>query len=337
MNFDFDPHLDQLAEQSLQQLRRPTDLPLPDPQFIDSSSVNIDGDRQTWETFFKSSDFPFSEHLTELAGKTVVFDLDETILMNSFISPEIWELGDGYEDKTISPAFDYANLKPTLKGRLQKILGRTDYDTRNISLYPFLRQPRQIVMARPGMLHGLLWLKQQGVKLILATASARRRMEYLAQKFPILQEIFEDRIVTANEVTYFYYQQSLQDFSISPVEQKIFERRSHSLAAKVPGIFKYFYQIDGYDLLVDDSATTQKLFSGTTLEDKLLTIDSDKAVSGYGLDIIIQTVTTLLGKSTDIDKYGIKVEISNELNARVEDPFYWCLCHLSDRVSLVPQ
>ena len=118
---------------------------------------------------------------------------------------------------------------------------------------------------------------------------------------------------------------------------QIFERRSHSLAAKVPGIFKYFYQIDGYDLLVDDSATTQKLFSGTTLEDKLLTIDSDKAVSGYGLDIIIQTVTTLLGKSTDIDKYGIKVEISNELNARVEDPFYWCLCHLSDRVSLVPQ
>lgn len=332
--FELDPHLDQLTEQSLQQLRRPTDLPLPDPQFIDYSPVNIDGDRHIWDNFFNSSDFPLAPNLPELAGKTVVFDLDETILMNSFISPEIWALGEGYEDKKIAPAFNYADLKPTLKGRLQKYLGRTDYDTRDRQRYPFLQHPRQIVMARPGMLHGLLWLKQQNVKLILATASARQRMEYLVQKFSILNEIFEDRMVTANEITYFYYQQA-QNCTVSPVEQKILGRRSQSLAAKIPGIFKYFHQIDSYDLLVDDSATTQKLFAGTALHDKLLTIDSDKAISNYGLTILIQTVKTLLNHSLNTQKYDAKIEIDSTFTSRVEDPYYWCLCHLNDQVPLV--
>lgn len=333
MTFEFDPQLEQLAEQSLQTLRRPSDIPLPDPTLIDFSAVNLEGDRQIWDTFFNSSNFPFPHNLPELTGKTVVFDLDETILMNSFISPEIWDLGNGYEDKTIYPAFHYSQLQPTLKGRLQKLLGRTDYDTRDRQRYPFLQQPRHIVMARPGILHGLSWLKQQGVQLILATASARQRMNYLVQKLPILVEIFAERIVTANEIAYFYHQLS-QDFPLAPTEQVIFARRSQSLAAKVPGIFKYFHQIDSYDLLVDDSATTKKLFADTILADKLLTIDSDQAVSSYGLGIILQTITNLLNKSSPIPKYDLKTETLNQFNIRIEDPYYWCLCHLNDQILL---
>ncbi|OKH11501.1 HAD family hydrolase [[Limnothrix rosea] IAM M-220] len=335
MNFDLDPHLDSLAETSLAQLRRPTTLPLPEKQFVDYSPVSMAGDRQIWETFLQSSSCPFQQEIPELAGKVAVFDLDETILMNSFISPEIWELGDGYTDKTIVPAFYYSMLQSSLKGRFQKLLGRTHYDTKNTKRHPFLQQPRHIVMCRPGMLYGLNWLKNQGVVLILATASARERVQYLSHRFAMFREIFEDRIITANEIAYFYGQ-NREMSEISMVEKNILLQRPQSLAAKVPAIFNFFLKINDYDVLVDDSQTTTKIFKNTPLTEKLLPIKSDQAVSSYGLKIIIKTVERLLGRSlnTSIKNHGSQQQPWRDIITRVEDPYYWPLCHMSDQLKL---
>lgn len=328
MNFDLDPDIDALAEQSLASLRRPIGLPLPDEQFIDKTPLNLEGDRHIWETFYNSPAFPLAQNIPQLTGKTIVFDLDETLLMNSYISPEIWALGAGYPDKNIQPAFKYSQLKKTPKGHLQKLLGRTDYDTTSAQQYPFLKQPRHIVIFRPGILHGLRWLKQQGTTLVLATASARQRVQYLATKFPLLTEIFEDKVITANEIAYYYHKYP----ETSAVDQMIFHKRLHSLAAKVPTIFNFFLKINDYDLLVDDSKTTKQLFTDTSLAAKLLAIDSDKAVGDYGLNILIMTVNHLLQKNTALAHN--KISIQKDLITRLEDPYYWCLCHTKDQISL---
>ncbi|AFY37244.1 hypothetical protein Lepto7376_0849 [[Leptolyngbya] sp. PCC 7376] len=327
MNFALDPHLDILAEQSLARLRRPTDLPLPDENFIDTTPVHLEGDLENWKNFFESSAFPLPQTIPELQNKTVVFDLDETLLMNSYISPEIWNLGGGYQDRNIYPAFRYDRLQPTLKGRLQKLLGRTDYDTRDRVKYSFLQQPRHIVCFRPGILYGLCWLKKQGVTLILATASARKRVQYLTQKFPILTELFEERIITANEIAYYYHTNS----EPSESEQRIFSKRPYSLAAKVPAIFNFFLKRNDYDLLIDDSKTTKQLFSDSVLSPKLLAIDSDQALSSYGLNIILMTAYDLLKKQQPVLD---DVSIDPQKIDRAEDPYYWSLCHTKDQILL---
>lgn len=324
------------TEKILAQIRRKIDLPLPDQSLLDTSPLSLIYDKEIWDNFLNSENFPLARHNPELQGKTVVFDLDETLLMNSFISPEIWELGEGYRDQNIKPAFQYQKLSKTIKGRIQTFRGHIPYDTCSNEKYPFLKQPRHIVMFRPGILFGLKWLQQQNVKLILATASARRRVDFLAQKFPIIREIFEDRIITANDIAYYY----LQNLPRSENFESIFKQKPYSLAAKVPDIFKSSLSIELVDLLVDDSETTKKLFKGTSLENYLLSIDSDKAVSGYGLEIIIHSVTKLLiniGLNINPDNQKtIKYEDYVKLQqiVRAEDPYYWPLCHTSDQLPI---
>lgn len=324
------------TEKLLTQIRRKIDLPLPDQSLLDTSPISLTNDKEIWDGFFDSDNFSLARHNPELQGKTIVFDLDETLLMNSFISPEIWELGEGYRDQNIKPAFQYQKLSKTIKGHIQTFRGHTHYDTCSNTKYPFLKQPRHIVMFRPGIMFGLKWLQQQNVKLILATASARTRIDFLAQKFPIIREIFEDRIITANDIAYYY----LQNLPRIESFESIFKQRPYSLAAKVPDIFQSLLSLELVDLLVDDSETTKKLFKETSLQNYLLSIDSDKAVSGYGLNIIISSVTKLF-KNMDLNvnpdnQKTIKYEdyVKLEQIVRVEDPYYWPLCHTSDQLPI---
>jgi hypothetical protein len=316
----------------------------PEPEYLDTSSIELDSDEIVWRIFLNTCP-ELLNSASELSGRTVVIDLDETLLLNSHICPDIWHIGRGYKDPTIYPAFRYSIMAKTWRGHLGRAMGRIDYDTSNVMKYPFLKNPRQIVMFRPGMLAGLRWLKAQGVQLVLVTASAQPRVNYLLKRFPLLTEVFGCYIITANDIAHHYLttpqrEQGQQD----PASWQVHCQRPYSLAAKTPALVRSILDIDDYDLIVDDSNTTASLFSQSDLRHKLLWVCSDLPLGGYGLQIIVKIVARLtqvsppeLLASTPLPRlqpdlsYNCFIH-SIQTHIRLEDPYYWPLCHVSDQL-----
>ena len=338
--------VDIAAEKTLEFSRLNTDAILPDSAYLDTIPIQLNSDREVWHAFL-SSHSELTNWTSKVSGRTVVIDLDETLLINSQICPELWQVGRGYQDWTIYSAYKYAFMGKTWQGHLRKALGKPHYDTADVQKYPFLKNPRHIVMFRPGMLSGLDWLKTQGVQLILVTASAQQRVDYLLKRFPLMAEVFDGHIITANDMAS-YYLTTAQQYQVrkDQASSQIHRQRPSSLAAKTPALVSSILDIGDYDLIVDDSTMTAELFSMTELRHRLLWVRSDLPVGGYGLQIIAEIVARLTQRlySQPLKDHQI-LQLQPDLRydqftkarhppVRLEDPYYWPLCHFSDQLSI---
>ena len=334
------------VEKTLASLRLNTDAILPESAYLDTIPIQLNSDREVWYTFVKNH----SELLnlaSRVTGRKIVIDLDETLLINSQICSDLWQVGRGYQDRTIYSAYKYAFMGKTWRGHLRKALGRPHYDTADVFKYPFLKNPRHIVMFRPGMLSGLDWLKTQGAQLILVTASAQQRVDYLLKRFPLLNEVFDGHMITANDMAR-YYLTTAQQYQLrkDQASSQIHRQRPYSLAAKTPALVSSILSIGDYDLIVDDSTTTAELFSKTELRHRLLWVRSDLPVGGYGLQIIAEIVARLTQglrsqplEGNQISRLQPDLRYDQFIQARqtlvrLEDPYYWSLCHASDQLSI---
>lgn len=332
------------VEQVLTSLRLNPDAVWPEPKYLSLAPISLESDWSIWQAFLGAHGHLLSL-ATSIGDRTVVVDLDETLLINSHICPELWSLGCGYADPAIYSAYQYANMHKSWKGYLRHAVGRAAYHTVDARSYPFVNNPRQIVMFRPGVLAGLAWLKAQGVRLILATASARPRVDYLLQKFPLLAEIFADHIITANDIACHYLSTAQQHSTYAdPASAQVHHLRPHSLAAKTPALVSALLQVAPYDLIVDDSVTTAELFNQTSLSRKLLWVRSDLPTEGYGLRIMAEIVTRLAQGPSERDinrTERLQPDVACDrfvgpgyVSTRLEDPYYWPLCHASDQLHI---
>lgn len=327
-------NLDELIESRLKPLRVDQKAILPAAKWINEQPISLKRDRAIWQDYLQQ--LPW---LSQWENKTfppckVVIDLDETLLLNSHTSPEIWEIGGGYQDEQIYPAYRYSAMRKTWQGRLKRFFGRTDYDTTDSRKYPFLRNPRHIVMFRPGMLSGLAWLAQRGIELILVTASAQQRVNYLLKRFPLLSDVFRDRVICAEDIVKYYLcADPIQD----EASRQAFEKRPFSLAIKTPDLVNQILGNGGYDLIVDDSTLLVEVIKETPLRDRALWIRSDLSLSNYGLQIVATIAARILGKHSDLnrlepDPNSPSVSFTPQQLIRLEDPYYGPFCHRQDQL-----
>jgi hypothetical protein len=338
-------NLDDLIESRLKPLRVDQKAILPAAEWVNWQPISLQRDRAIWQDYLQQVPWLSQLENQKLPNYKVVIDLDETLLLNSYSCPEIWEIGGGYQDDEIYPAYQYSQMRKTWRGRFKRILGRTDYDTADQNAYPFLQNPRHIVMFRPGMLGGLAWLAEKGVELILVTASARQRVTYLLKRFPLLAEVFGDRVICANEIMHSYLTQISSATQINDeASRQAFEKRPFSLAIKTPDLINRILGNGGYDLIVDDSAILAETFQETPLRDRLLWVRSDLAVSDYGMQIVAAITASIMKepelflKASALKKLDLAFESrqivpSSSQMIRLEDPYCWPLCHGRDQLS----
>jgi len=264
-------------------------------------------------------------------------------LLNSHACPQLWQLGRGYQDEAIYPAYRYRRMRKTWRGRLQRWRGCTHYDTADRNAYPFLRHPRQIVMPRPGMLAGLEWLSQQGVRLTLVTSSAPERVAYLFERLPQLQRIFGPRAIAAREIAAYYWALERSGRSMADAgSRQAYWQRPRSLAVKPPDLVDWALGEGGYDLIADDSQRMASVFGATELRDRLLWVRPDWPVSPYGMQIVAAIARRLseralessagAGQPLPPDSSWADWGAIQQACVRLEDPYYWPLCHVRDRL-----
>ncbi|MFP4254638.1 MAG: HAD family hydrolase [Halothece sp.] len=329
-------------ETFLKPLRANPTAILPPDEWINWEPISLQRDRAIWQTYCQQVSW-----LSQLDAQTfppyqVVIDLDDTLLLNSYTSPELWKIGEGYQDEAIYPAYKYSKMRKTWQGRFKRVLGRTHYDTADHRAYPFLRNPRHIVMFRPGMLSGLAWLAQRGVEFILVTASAQQRVRYLLKRFPMLVEVFGNRIISADDMVQYYLTQATSEEQIQDqASRQAFKKRPFSLGIKTPDLVNQILGNGGYDLIVDDSEVLAETLSGTPLRDRAVWVRSDLAISSYGVQIVAEITARMMGKPIsqesnlkrlEPNSESFSIPLSGDQLIRLEDPYYWPLCHRHDQL-----
>jgi len=332
-------------EAQLAQLRRADTGPLPDASHLERKPIALERDGHLWQRYCRASRHLASVDQAKLANRHVAIDLDETLLLNSHACPQLWHLGRGYQDEAIYPAYRYRRMRKTWRGRLQWLRGRTHYDTADRRAYPFLQNPRQIVMPRPGMMAGLAWLARQGLELSLVTSSAPERVAYLFARLPALQQTFGYRVVTAREMAAYYLTLERDGRPIPDRgSRQAYWQRPRSLAIKTPDLVDWGLGNGGYDLIVDDSKRMAAVLQQSELRERLLWVRPDCPASTYGMQIVAAIAQRVTGAAPSL---ATEQRLQPAPNAdakiaaqkgcsRLEDPYYWPLCHVRDRLPSFP-
>jgi len=327
----------------LKQLRSSDGTCLPPSEYLARLPISLQADSRLWQAYLRQAALP----VKSLAGYHIAIDLDETLLLNSHACPQLWHLGRGYQDKAIYPAYCYQRMRKTWRGRLQRLRGRTHYDTADRNAYPFLRHPRQIVMPRPGMLAGLEWLTQQGVRLTLITTSAPERVTYLLECLPQLKYIFAHRVITAREIAAYYLALEREGRAIADAcSRQAYRQRPRSLAIKTPDLVNWVLGQGSYNLIADDSERMASVFGAADLHDRLLWVRPDWPVSSYGMQIVAAIARRLSERAPKppanasqplpLDSSWDNKNAVQKACVRLEDPYYWPLRHLDDRLPELP-
>ncbi|MEO0852122.1 MAG: hypothetical protein AAFY15_01275, partial [Cyanobacteria bacterium J06648_11] len=221
---------------------------------------------------------------------------------------------------------------------------RFQYDPQR---YRFLNNPQVFVQLRPGWLAALRGLKSAGVRLVLVTASARSRVDFLLARLPQLRDLFAEGdclwVATAEDMLSFvldiYLHPDRYDACTEAdvLSAAIHAQRPLSLAMKTPFALKHVLGMEDYDLLIDDSDTTATHLRAGGLGHKLLKIDPRQPQTPYVLNILQaarrqldspSASSAIAVPSSDTAAY----DSATYPHLRFEDPLYYPLIHLSDRV-----
>ena len=314
--------------------------PLPERlwRVIDQVNWTFNAGRAYWRDRWQQ--LGFAERIDEgqLKGRWLVLDLDDTILMGSFTTKDEWgALGQSIPglDRSGMKTDWWSSFKRLLKGKPERVVCRKKH--------PYLNHPPVEVAFRPAILEGLMELKASGLGLVLVTASARERVEYLKARFPDFAKLFQEprgHTVTAEDLV--HCQLSMRekiDVTCGQASAATYRLRSRSLAMKTPFVVSRCCGIPAYDLLIDDSETTAKIFKEAGLGKKLLFIEGRYPWSGYGVAILDMAVRRLLGEQPlegdlfllPCQKEWQVVPPGIPVPPIIEDPLYYPLLHYSDQ------
>jgi phosphoserine phosphatase len=270
----------------------------------------------------------------KLAGKNIAVDLDDTLLFGSITISNLWSMGAGYADKTIVDGYAYARMKKSLRGHYNAWRGRPKYDQACRQANPFLANPRVVVVLNMPLVSVLNWMKTCGANLSLVTASARHRMDNLKNRLPILEQLFEGRVMAAEDIAERLL--SIETGMGPNVNETTWNRsakmhahRPNSLAAKSPWLVSSLYDGQSFDMLLDDSNVTHQLFQQSGLENCLFRIHH------HDLDrrkLWIQALQFGAGLSPDEPLPASASNFPEFQDTLIEDPLYWPLLHKDDQL-----
>ncbi len=281
-----------------------------------------------WETLFADKSQP-----TWLA-----IDLDDTLLMGSFTLGDEWGgMGGGLDgfDRQMLETDWLATARRVLLGPTGRVFSRKKH--------PFLHHPKVEIAFRPGLLEGLIELKNAGLGIVLVTASAGERVNWLRKRFPDFSEFLSGdlaRVVSAEAMVAVTLAAALDPHSVEdPASARAHALRPRSLAAKTPWAVGKAAGIPPYELLIDDSSTTDRIFFEAGLSDRLLFIEGRHPWSGYGIHVLDTAVQKLLdprAHSAIAVPLPCPAEFSKlpdgiPIPPKVQDPLYYPLLHYKDQ------
>ncbi len=285
-----------------------------------------------------SINFGLSKVNLPFAGRWLALDLDDTLLLGSFTCADDWGdlggAGSGFVKGSMAVDW-WASLRRWLRGSPELVPCK--------HRHPYLNHPLVEVAFRPALLEGLAELKALGLGLVLVTASARQRVDYLCLRFPFFGELFRGplgHVITAEDMVELQLEAvQLADTIDDPASAAAHRLRPRSLAVKTPWAVSRACGIPSYDLLIDDSKTTAEVFDQAGLNDRLLYIEGRHPWSGYGVGILDAAVRRLLGE-IPADGHGAPLPCLREwqevpagipVPPKIEDPLYFPLLHYSDQ------
>ncbi len=318
---------------------RNSEASIPEDVIIETSPLNWDLEiaRLFWRKRWNAN--TLSQHLGRmLNSRWLAIDLDDTLLMGSFTTGYEWgELGLAHK------SLKYSNLTTDWIRSIKCLMSGKPKRIFCLSTHPFLKNPRVEVAFRPGLLEGLMELKNLGLGLILATASDRSRVAFLMKRFPALNDLFSGergRVVAAQAITESALIAEAQpELIYDTVSARAHLLRPRSLAVKSPWAISRAADIPLYDLLIDDSTTTASCFHEAGLSKKLLAIEGRHTWSGYGIHILDTALNRLMQLET-VSSIASSLRCPADFHQppagfpippKVEDPLYFPLLHYSDQ------
>ena len=283
--------------------------------------------------------------------KELAVDLDETILMNSYMAGAEWDETDPSPQAPVSPSIRFDRLRQSWI-RILRFCGRKNRVLRyDPDRYPYVWHRRVILQARPGIIAALQGLKQGGVGLILVTASTRRRVLYALNRLPLLRQVFTRdgalRMICSEDMAEFYIDRwaRIDDLGLDFPDREALLRahaaRPYSLAVKTPLLVGEILNSKGYDLLLDDSPVTAEAFRSQGLDSVLLKCHPGHVHSAYALDMVSAVVERLQNPDTGRVQ-SVPLRLAREYDsllstypfARFEDPYYYPLANTTDQLEL---
>ena len=177
----------------------------------------------------------------------------------------------------------------------------------------------------------------------MVTASAPERLEYLRTRYPYLDQLLKGSlasVISAKEMVEIQLEaEQKPEIVTDSSSARAHSIRPRSLAVKTPWAVSQASEIPPYDLLVDDSDTTAKVFCDAGLGGRLLFVQGKYPWSGYGVEILKTAVKRLLlqssGENTAIplpcSEEGRQAPSGIPTPPKIQDPLYFPLLHYSDQ------
>ena len=178
-----------------------------------------------------------------------------------------------------------------------------------------------------GVFEVLSFLRNAGAELVLVTASARRRVCYLKNRFPALFSMFQSVIVADELMNGLYLKKWMSKEGCKLAKQctKLHSNERASLAHKTPLLVSSILENRvGYDLLIDDSKETAQWFETYGLGEVLLKFPSAVSPNSNVMEWCCQAVLERLAGRKE-PEFKEKPVVSE--GGRFGDPFYIPLLH----------
>lgn len=274
------------------------------------------------------------------SAPVIAFDLDETLLVNSWVEPahfgpeKCTELVHAWKKWSLPWCVRQSR---GFRGQrfIRPLIDRLGDRDRGVALTVILQMRR-------GALEVLKALRKLGFRLVLVTASARKRVQYLLARIPVLRELLlfqnllqiicaEDLQGAALSLATPKNNGNRQPMPLNMLENstKLHHHESPSLAWKTPLLVQSLLGNPiGYDLLVDDNTETRDGFDRHGLSDVLVHVDGMAAPDSALMFDIADEISRRLHY-----KYEVKACELNSILAELresepkssiwlEDPFY---------------
>jgi len=271
------------------------------------------------------------------AALRVAVDLDDTILHGSETCRNLWDIGEGYKDPAIASGYRYSDLKVSWRGRTHLLRGRPRYDAVDRVAHPWFTAPRVVVAPNVPLLSVLQYMKGRGVRLALATTSARQRVEYLFVRLPVLKELF-GKVVFAAEDLAARAVEAAEGPEATPVWEMsaaVHVARPFSLATKTPWALAPAFGDEPYDLLLDDSELTTDLLRCHGLGGRLLKVDGQAFHPEKAWGTAADFLARIAGRTLSAEERAAAVRLAPPVEVlRFEDPLYLPLMHVTDQFRL---
>lgn len=272
---------------------------------------------------------------------TLAIDLDDTILRVLGFGETLLKL----PTANVRGSIRWWLLRP----RVRSVLRHPRWSRRrwwyDSNRYPFLGNLPTAVVVRPGMRAALEGYRAAGARLVLVTASARERVEFLFQRLPWLHAVFGpagEKGVVDGEDLIGAQLRALGDrdrsYPSSEEDEQclaFLRRTGPCLACKAPLIVREATGVT-YDLLVDDSPRVAEVMASCGSSHRMVRVEPANLTTPYVLDIVAAIAHALdsagsrepVPLSTDIhpafdpDSYPYEA---------FEDPLFYPLEHVRDR------